>query len=381
MTSTKSLDLFGMYEDVFFETLRDQFQACKLAKLDINVCIPVTNHMVACLANCLGSGRLNEFCLGGDFSETGNAATLASGLSRARHLRRLRLIWVDLEQNGLEAICNGLITGAGIKELDIRRTAILSKNETAGIGALLSSSTCGIEHLEMWQGQMLNTTVAAAALSHLAESMSAPNKSLKKIVLSRWGLNDTSLPPLGDFLQRFPSLVSLELPENRFSDFSSLATGWKHAGGLENINVSHNLIRESRGLAFLLGRMPGLKTLSLRSASMQVLEPVVDAMQSHHHKLEEIDYFNLDRSTRRRTTENKMAFLLSINLAGRRNERLENLESGLWPHLLERAGKLPYDKSCRFLDFPDDHTKLRFRGKMGASAIYSMLQSHVGTIV
>lgn len=362
LCKTNKLMLFGMFDQTHFDALLEGFHSASatVQNLILNIRVPVTNGIASNIAQLLAIGRLEQLDLCGNFIEPGNSAIIAEGLQQSKALRTLNLVWVEFEAGGFEAIFNSLQNKPHFKTLNLRSTTFLAPDDAVALGSLISSSSCNIERLEFWFDSA-EPNISNGIMDNLSQSISTTNSALKELQLRRWGFDDLSMASLFNIVDKLPSLIALELQENRLSSLQQVAA--------------------------LVARMSQVNTLRLCQNSITPstihLEDFMNALQLNDN-LENLDnLFDLNHDLEAAAMEAipKIAHLLCINKAGRRLINQSNgfrLPSSMWPLILERCFRMDYDPHWMMWNMVfvggGVTSKEKFDLLMGANAAFHMLR-------
>lgn len=367
LSKAGTLHVFGMHQQAYFHTLFDGLTSedAGIRDLELAIRIPVTNQIMTLISQILSNGKSGAFKIGGDCAERGNAAILANGLRQNRSLVSLRFVWAEFEASGVETIFRSLEDLEQLRWLDYRSRLSLSLNEIGRIGTLLSSPSCNIRRLELWQNPQEPADEMNKLLERLSGTISNDCSTLKELRLRRLGFDDSSIQSLVQIMEKIPTLESLELEENRLADPSKLGA----------------LVSQS-----------SIKTLHLRGNpilwSTRMWEVFLSAMRSNK-SLEDFDINLRDANEDVKSLlVPKIAHLLCVNKAGshRLVSHQVNQHLKLWPLVLERALQTPYKSSCRLMTEAQHHepfwgynkSQEKFRSVMQANAVYNILrEGHV----
>ncbi|XP_072891591.1 NACHT, LRR and PYD domains-containing protein 3-like isoform X1 [Hemitrygon akajei] len=162
----------------------------------------------------LGTGlhKCQELRLGGnDLGDTGVKLVSAALRNPECKIQKLRLNDVGLTDSGAEDLASALSANRTLIELNLSVNK-LGDSGVKLVSAALTNPVCKIQKLWLW-----DVGLTDSGAKDLASALST-NRSLTELALRSNSLTDRSIPALRGLILKVPSLVSIELWGNRFSE-------------------------------------------------------------------------------------------------------------------------------------------------------------------
>lgn len=239
---------------------------------------------------------------------------------------------------------------AGIKSLSIRQRQGLSNSQCMLLGKLVSSSK-GLKELSLRGTPIYSGALLAPglALSYHLETLVLADAALSENSLADLVFSDKRRRNFQPSIQATLRLLTSPRSNLKALDLSHLNLRNEHVETLakiltqdtrlEQLNLSFNKISD-HGLEKFAGRiheMKNLSKLSLLPNLWKNAEPLCRAMQ-HNTSIEYLDSLLFLPEAA------MLRYYAAINRAGRRlfSENQNAVPLGLWPVVLERAGKINY---------------------------------------
>jgi Ran GTPase-activating protein (RanGAP) involved in mRNA processing and transport len=274
------------------------------------------------------------------------AIALAEGLSTNTGLQELSLILSTSDASAIAALARGIQTNSTLRSLKLNRCS-LEDGQVADLVRALENhpSLCELSV----QGSSCRA-MGIIAISGLLQESS--NMKPLKLDLSNQDFEENEMFGISFLAPSLPSNKSmrfLDLSSNHLTDahVTCLASALSENSTLEELRLVNCNISEkgAKLLAAKLPQMRGLKTLWLygnlfgRAGATALLQ----AVKINVHMEQLLLPRSRDNTEPMDDIQKEMEYYLILNRGGRQMLTHPQVPSGLWPHILQKAGSVDGD--------------------------------------